>query len=77
MKETSVPTTKPPAGFLRWLSPYGRGPEEPYPDEFDIVEVWNDVTLRRYVLQPRMMHPGQNVAPLWWRPVKGFWEVEN
>jgi hypothetical protein len=74
---TSVPSTKPPPGFRMWLNPYGYAPGTPRPYDYEIVEVWNSYNLGRYMLEPAKMHPAQNVACLYWRPIKGFGELSN
>ena len=71
----SVPSTKPPPGFMMWVSPYGTHRSQPH--HFEVVEVWNAYNLERYLLEPKNMHPGQNVANLYWRPVKAFGEPMN
>lgn len=72
----SVPTTKPPEGFMMWVNPYRRY-GDPSPSMYDVVEVWREGALEPWTLRPADMHPMQNVYGLYWRPVKAFGETVN
>lgn len=74
---TSVPSTKPPPGFAEWISPHGYRASDPRPYQYEVVEVWNGYNLQRYMLEPAKLHPAQNVASLYWRPIKAFGEEMN
>jgi hypothetical protein len=71
---SSVPTTKPPPGFMRWANPYGPMPDEPRPRHFEFVEVWYPGVMAPKAIDPRNIHPATNVAYWYWRPLKSFGE---
>ena len=73
----SVPQTKPPPGFMAWVNPYGLRSGRFRPSDYEVVEVWSAYDGERYTVEPAKMHPAQNVACLYWRPVKGFDETAN
>lgn len=70
-----VPSTKPPAGFRMWWNPYGTSRDEPMPHHFELVEVWDAVSFGQYVVAPARLHPAQNVANWYWRPVREYGEI--
>lgn len=72
---TSVPTTKPPVGFRMWVDPYQI--PGPRPNHFKVIEVWRRWSTETYLCEPSQMHPAQNVAGLYWRPIKSFGEDDN
>ena len=62
---------------MMWVRPYGYRAGDPRPAHFEVVEVWNASNQQRYTLEPAKMHPAQNVANLYWRPIKAFGEEMN
>lgn len=63
----------PPEGFMRWMDPY-MAMSGIIPQRYEFVETWNAFNGERHVIEPAKMHPAQNVACLYWRPVKAFGE---
>jgi hypothetical protein len=75
MKRTSAPTTHPPKGFSLWEDYVFMN--RPRPSEFEFVEVWRAGDMDTRLINPRNMHPMQNINGLYWRPVKAYGEVEQ